>query len=33
MGGVCDTIGAITGSIAAAYYGIPEELCKHAMKF
>jgi ADP-ribosyl-[dinitrogen reductase] hydrolase len=33
MGGDSDTIGAITGSIAAAYYGIPEELCNHAMKF
>ena len=33
LGGDSDTIGAITGSIAAAYYGIPEELCNHAEMF
>ncbi len=33
MGGDSDTIGAITGSIAAAYYGIPEDLCKRAISF
>ncbi len=33
MGGDSDTIGAITGSIAAAYYGIPENLCEHVMLF
>ena len=33
MGGDSDTIGAITGGIAAAYYGIPEDLCQHSLKF
>lgn len=33
MGGDSGTIGAITGSIASAYYGIPDDLCSHAMKF
>lgn len=33
LGGDSDTIGAITGSIAAAYYGIPEDLCEHVKKF
>lgn len=33
MGGDSDTIGAITGSIASAYYGIPEDLYNHALKF
>lgn len=33
MGGDSDTIGAITGGIAAAYYGIPEDLCNHSLKF
>ena len=33
LGGDSDTIGAITGSIASAYYGIPDDLCSHAMKF
>ncbi len=32
IGGDSDTIGAITGSIASAYYGIPDDLCSHAMK-
>lgn len=33
IGGDSDTIGAITGSIAAAYYGIPEDLCEHISNF
>lgn len=33
LGGDSDTIGAITGSIASAYYGIPDDLCSRAMKF
>lgn len=33
MGGDTDTMGAITGSIAAAYYGVPEELKKEAYKY
>ena len=28
-----DTIGTITGSIAAAYYGIPEDLCEKALEY
>ena len=33
LGGDSDTIGAITGSIAAAYYGIPDYLCIKVEKF
>lgn len=33
LGGDSDTIGAITGSIAAAYYGIPEDLCEKALEY
>ena len=33
LGGDSDTIGAITGSIASAYYGIPKEIYEHALKF
>ena len=33
MGGDSDTIGAITGSIAEAYYGIPEELITECQKY
>lgn len=33
LGGDSDTIGAITGSIAAAYYGIPDDLCTKVEKF
>lgn len=33
LGGDSDTIGAIAGGIAAAYYGVPEDLCEHAKKF
>ncbi len=33
IGGDSDTIGAITGGIAEAYYGIPEEIRKEAVKF
>jgi ADP-ribosylglycohydrolase len=31
IGGDSDTIGAITGSIAEAYYGIPEDIKKQAL--
>ena len=33
IGGDSDTIAAITGSIAEAYYGIPADLRKHALTF
>lgn len=33
LGGDSDTIGAITGSIASAYYGIPNEMYNHALNF
>ena len=33
IGGDSDTIAAITGGIAEAYYGIPTELRKHALTF
>ncbi len=33
MGGDSDTIAAITGSIAAAYYGIPKDLCDKAREY
>ena len=33
LGGDSDTIGAITGGIAAAYYGVPDNLYNHAKKF
>lgn len=33
LGGDSDTIGAITGSIAEAYYGIPEEIQSSALKY
>lgn len=33
LGGDSDTIGAITGSIAAAYYGIPKELIEKALPY
>ena len=33
IGGDSDTIAAITGSIAEAYYGIPEHIRKHALTF
>lgn len=33
LGGDSDTIGAITGSIAAAYYGIPKELIEKALSY
>ena len=32
-GGDSDTIGAIAGSMAAAYYGIPEDLCNKALSY
>ena len=33
LGGDSDTIAAITGSIAEAYYGIPNELCAEALQY
>ncbi len=33
IGGDSDTIGAITGSVAEAYYGVPKNMKKEAMKF
>lgn len=33
IGGDSDTIGCITGSIAEAYYGIPDDIRKQAMKY
>lgn len=33
LGGDSDTIGAITGSIASLYYGIPEEIYNKALNF
>lgn len=33
LGGDSDTIGAITGSMAEAYYGVPEDLRKQALSF
>ena len=33
IGGDSDTIAAITGGIAEAYYGIPKEIRKHALTF
>ena len=33
IGGDSDTIAAITGGIAAAYYGIPEEITNNALKY
>jgi ADP-ribosylglycohydrolase len=33
LGGDSDTIGAMTGGIAAAYYGIPHKLAKKALDY
>ena len=33
LGGDSDTIGAITGSISSAYYGIPDDICNKALKY
>ena len=33
LGGDCDTIGAMTGAIAEAYYGIPSELQERALEY
>lgn len=33
LGGDSDTIGAITGSIASAFYGIPEDISKKALEY
>ncbi len=32
LGGDTDTVGAITGSLAEAYYGVPEELKNQALE-
>lgn len=33
LGGDADTLAAITGSIAEAYFGVPEEMKNHALRF
>ena len=33
IGGDSDTIGAITGAVAGAYYGIPKEMIETACKY
>ena len=33
IGGDSDTIGAICGAVAGAYYGVPDEICAKAMTF
>ncbi len=33
LGEDSDAIGAITGSTASAYYGIPEYICNNVMKY
>jgi ADP-ribosylglycohydrolase len=33
LGGDADTLGAITGSIAAAYYGIPDNIARKALEY
>ena len=33
LGGDSDTIAAMTGSIAGAYYGVPNELRKRALTY
>ena len=33
LGGDADTLGAITGSIAAAYYGIPDNIVRKAIEY
>ena len=33
LGGDADTLGAIAGSIAGAYYGIPDDLVEEAMSY
>lgn len=33
IGGDSDTIAAITGGIAEAYYGVPADIRNHALKF
>ena len=33
LGGDSDTIGAMTGGIAAAYYGIPHKLAQKALDY
>lgn len=33
LGGDSDTIGAITGSIASAFYGIPEDICNKVLEY
>ena len=33
IGGDSDTIGAICGAVAGAYYGVPEDICAKALTF
>ena len=33
LGGDSDTIGAMTGSIAAAYYGVPDKIARKALEY
>jgi len=33
LGGDADTLGAITGSIAAAYYGVPDKIARKALEY
>jgi len=33
LGGDSDTIGAITGAIAEAYYGVPEKIKEKALSY
>ena len=33
LGGDSDTIGAMTGGIAAAYYGIPDKIARKALDY
>lgn len=33
LGGDSDTIGAMTGGIAAAYYGIPDKIAREALDY
>lgn len=33
IGGDSDTLGAITGAVAGAYYGVPKEIEERAMKY
>jgi type I restriction enzyme M protein len=33
LGGDADTIGAMTGGIAAAYYGVPDDIARNALGY